>query len=56
MTDLVDAILENDLVTANALFEQEMKEIVAKKLVEMKKEVAAELFESTTQKRGLNDR
>lgn len=47
MNDLIDAILENDLVTAGSLFEQEMNLLVAQKLVEMKKRVAAELYESS---------
>lgn len=47
MSNLVEAILENDLVTANELFEQGMQNILSKKLVEMKKKVSAELYESS---------
>lgn len=47
MTDIIEAILDKDLESANALFEQEMNLLVSLKLVEMKKKVAAMLFEST---------
>jgi hypothetical protein len=45
--DLVEAIIKNDLVTASEIFEQEMRMLVSKKLVEMKKQTAAKLYTET---------
>lgn len=46
MTNIIRSLLNNDLVSANHLFESEIDQIIQRKLYEHKRQIAAEMYEA----------